>query len=232
MNFPELPDDWNKFLKSETEQVYFQNLKTQVLNAYQSQMCYPAISDLFHAFETCTLSNTKVVLLGQDPYHGPKQANGLSFSVSDGQKIPPSLKNIFRELISDIHSFEIPSSGNLELWAKEGVLLLNAILSVEAGKPGSHKLMGWEQFTDAVIKHLSDSKPHLVFLLWGNFARSKKHFIDETKHLVLCAAHPSPLARGAFFGSRHFSQTNNFLKSKGLNEINWNLSSGLTLNFD
>lgn len=232
MNFPELPDDWNKFLKSETKQDSFQNLKTKVLTAYKSQICCPPISHLFKAFETCTLSNTKVVLLGQDPYHGLNQANGLSFSVNDGQKIPPSLKNILRELKSDIHSFEMPASGNLEKWAKEGVLLLNAILSVEAGKPGSHKLMGWEQFTDAVIKHLSDSKSHLVFLLWGNFAKSKKLLIDETKHLVLCAAHPSPLARGAFFGSKHFSQTNNFLKSKSLNEINWNLNTVLTLNFD
>ena len=162
----------------------------------------------------------KIVIIGQDPYHGPNQANGLSFSVNDGVTSPPSLVNIFKELKEDC-GCEIPSSGNLENWAKQGVFLLNATLTVRQFTAGSHQKKGWEQFTDAAIKMLSDKRENLVFLLWGNYAREKSMLIDSQKHLVLQAAHPSPLARGAFFGSRHFSKANQYLEQKGKQPINW-----------
>ena len=221
-----LPPLWQAFLKAETDKAYFADLQNSLLKAYASKTIYPPASLIYNAFELCSPQQVKVVLIGQDPYHGPGQANGLSFSVNDGVKLPPSLKNIFKELKRDLPHFEFPLTGNLEGWAKQGVLLLNAVLSVEAALPGSHKSFGWEGFTDAVIKQLSDQKTHLVFLLWGNYARSKASLIDKNKHLILEAAHPSPLARGAFFGSAPFSRTNKYLIEKGLEPVNWELTSG------
>jgi len=224
MSIKSLSPDWNALLKDEFEKPYFKTLSEQVNQAYKTSVVYPPAKLVFNAFNLCPVETLKVVLIGQDPYHGPGQANGLSFSVNDGVKLPPSLQNIFKELQSDVPDFNIPWSGNLEAWARQGVLLLNAVLTVEAGKPGSHKAFGWEQFTDAVIGHLSAQKHQLVFLLWGNYALGKSELIDAQKHLVLKAAHPSPLARGAFFGCKHFSKTNNYLLSKGLKPINWNLT--------
>lgn len=224
MNFIHLPADWQLLLQSEINEAYFKDLLRLYENAYTSHKVYPPKELVFNALKLCPLNHVKVVLIGQDPYHGENQANGLSFSVNTGVKKPPSLQNIFKEMKTDLSHFEIPDSGNLENWAKEGVLLLNAVLSVEEAKPGSHKGFGWERFTNALIKNLSDSKEHLVFLLWGNYAMAKKELINEEKHLILCAAHPSPLARGAFFGNKHFSKTNAYLKEKGIKEINWNLT--------
>jgi uracil-DNA glycosylase len=179
---------------------------------------------VFNALKLTPLENTKVVILGQDPYHGPNQAHGLSFSVNYGIKPPPSLVNIYKELHTDV-GFSVPNHGNLTEWAKQGVLLLNATLTVRAGEPASHQKKGWEQFTDAIIKLISDEKEHCVFMLWGSYARSKTVLIDTTKHLVLEAAHPSPLARGAFFGSHPFSKANAWLKKHGLEPIDWQLKS-------
>jgi uracil-DNA glycosylase len=182
---------------------------------------------VFDAFNQCPLKKLKVIIIGQDPYHGPNQANGLSFSVSKGVTIPPSLKNIFKEISNNIPTFTTPIHGDLSYWAKQGVLLLNAILTVEANKPGSHKKMGWEEFTNEVITKLNHEKTNLVFLLWGNFAQSKAVLIDANKHLVLTAAHPSPLARGAFFGNKHFSKTNAYLKLNNQVPIDWDLNVDL-----
>ncbi len=218
-----LSDNWNNQLRDEFDKLYFKLLSHQVNMAYETKTIFPPANLVFNAFRLCEFETIKAVIIGQDPYHGYGQANGLCFSVNDGVRQPPSLKNIFKELKTDVVGFEMPVSGNLEAWAKQGVLLLNSILTVEQGLPGSHKKFGWETFTDAVIKTISDKKTNIVFLLWGNFALSKVHLIDESKHLVLRAAHPSPLARGAFFGSKHFSKTNNYLKTNGLDEVNWNL---------
>jgi uracil-DNA glycosylase len=181
---------------------------------------YPKGQDIFNAFNLTPFDQVKVVVLGQDPYHGPGQAHGLSFSVPEGKTFPPSLINIFKELKDDL-GIEYPISGNLERWAKQGVFLLNAILTVRAGQAASHSKIGWNIFTDQVIKKISENKEGVVFLLWGNFAKSKKDLIDLSKHHVLEAAHPSPLARGAFFGCKHFSATNNILLSKGKDPIKW-----------
>lgn len=228
MSIKTLAPDWNSLLAEEFEKPYFSALSQQVNQAYKSKTVYPPASQVFQAFNLCPWQQLKVVLIGQDPYHGPGQANGLCFSVNDGIRVPPSLQNIFKELESDIPGFVKPVSGNLQAWAQQGVLMLNAVLTVEAGLPGSHKAFGWETFTDAVIKHLSQHKQHLVFLLWGNYALGKAPLIDAQKHLVLRAAHPSPLARGAFFGSRHFSQTNAYLQSHGLAPVNWHLTTALS----
>ena len=219
-----LSAEWNDLLKDEFEQLYYKSLTELVNQAYKTTTVFPPAKLVFNALVLCPLHSVKVVIIGQDPYHGYGQANGLSFSVNDGIRQPPSLQNIFKELKTDISGFEIPVSGNLEKWAKQGVLMLNAVLTVEEGKPGSHKNFGWETFTDAIIKRISEEKEHVVFLLWGNFAISKMNLIDSNKHLVLTAAHPSPLARGAFFGSGHFSKTNNYLKKNSLEPINWNLT--------
>jgi uracil-DNA glycosylase len=224
MNFIHLPADWQLLLHSEIDQVYFKELLRLYENAYKSHKVYPPKELVFNALKLCPLKQVKVIIIGQDPYHGENQANGLSFSVNTGVKKPPSLQNVFKEMKTDLLNFEIPDSGNLENWSKEGVLLLNAMLSVEEAKPGSHKSFGWERFTNALIKNLSDSKEHLVFLLWGKYAIAKKELINEEKHLILCAAHPSPLARGAFFGNKHFSKTNAYLKENGIKDINWNLT--------
>lgn len=223
MSIKSLSPEWNELLKEEFSKPYFNKLTDLVNQAYKSKTVYPPAKLVFNAFNLCPFENIKVVLIGQDPYHGPGQAHGLSFSVTDGVRQPPSLQNIFKELTSDIPGFHAPNSGNLEAWAKQGVLLLNAVLTVEAGQPGSHKSFGWEHFTDAVIQLISDKKQHVVFLLWGNYAFGKEPLIDAAKHLILKAAHPSPLARGAFFGSKHFSLTNKYLENNNLKPVNWNL---------
>ena len=183
---------------------------------------FPPGSQIFRAFDLTPVDKVKVVILGQDPYHGPGQAHGLSFSVPDNMPAPPSLKNIFKEIESDL-GMRMSGYPNLEKWARQGVLLLNAVLTVRSGEAASHSKIGWEQFTDAVIRYISDNCEGVVFLLWGNFARSKRDLIDRSRHHVLEAAHPSPLARGAFFGCRHFSQANNILAARGLQPIDWQL---------
>ena len=212
---------WKSLLSEEFEKPYFHQLTTFIRNEYKSRTVYPRGADIFKAFDSCDFSNVKVVIIGQDPYHGPGQANGLCFSVCDGVAIPRSLMNIFKEIRNDLGK-PIPSSGNLERWAQQGVLLLNATLTVTASAPGSHQNRGWETFTDAVIKKISNEKDGLVFLLWGAYAQKKGEIIDRNKHLVLMSAHPSPFsADRGFFGCRHFSKANAYLKSKGKKEIEW-----------
>lgn len=212
---------WKARLAEEFEKPYFDTLIHFVKQEYQSQVIYPPGKEIFRAFDCCEFSNVKVVIIGQDPYHGPGQANGLCFSVRDTVKIPPSLLNIFKEIHDDLKK-PIPRSGDLERWAKQGVLLLNATLTVRAAMPGSHQNKGWETFTDAAIRKLSAEKEHLVFLLWGSYAQRKGEVIDRSKHLVLMSAHPSPFsADRGFFGCKHFSKANEYLKSKGLQEIDW-----------
>lgn len=212
---------WKKVLAAEFEKPYFVALTTRVQAAYQTGTVFPPASDLFAAFAHCPLSRVKVVILGQDPYHGPNQANGLAFSVREGVKIPPSLKNIYKELASDIGNVQ-PHSGDLTHWAEQGVLLLNSSLTVAAGVAASHSRWGWEQFTDAVIKTVSTERDHVVFLLWGAFAISKRTLIDEAKHLVLTSAHPSPLsAYRGFLGSKPFSTANAYLIATEQTPINW-----------
>lgn len=216
-----LDPSWRKILSAEFESDYFKNLSLSVEADYLCETVYPPRELLFNALNLCSLSKIKVVILGQDPYHGPDQAHGLSFSVPEGVKIPPSLKNIFKEIKEDIGG-NMPDSGNLNRWAEQGVLLLNATLTVRAGKAGSHQKLGWEQFTDAVIKKISKENKQVVFILWGNFARSKAVLIDSSKHLLLEAPHPSPLsAYSGFLGCQHFSKTNTYLKQHGLTEIQW-----------
>lgn len=212
---------WKQHIAGEFEKPYFIQLTDFVRSEYQSATIYPPGREIFRAFDCCDFDQTKVVILGQDPYHGPGQANGLCFSVRDGIRMPPSLVNIFKEIQSDLGK-PMPSSGNLERWANQGVLLLNATLTVRANTPGSHQNKGWETFTDAVIKKISDEKQNVVFLLWGAYAQKKGEVIDRSKHLVLMSAHPSPFsADRGFFGCKHFSKTNAYLKSKGLPEIDW-----------
>lgn len=212
---------WKSQLAEEFQKPYFEQLTGFVKSEYQSHVVYPPGKEIFRAFEECDFSNVKVVILGQDPYHGPGQANGLCFSVHDGVRVPPSLVNIFKEIKADLGK-AIPTSGELERWAEQGVLLLNATLTVRAGSPGSHQNKGWETFTDAVIKKVSDDKQNVVFLLWGAYAQKKGEIIDRNKHLVLMSAHPSPFsADRGFFGCKHFSKANAYLKSKGLKEIEW-----------
>ncbi len=224
MIFERMPALWKDFLKDEFSKDYCQALSRLVLEAYQSKIVFPPIENVFTAFDLCLPNEIKIIILGQDPYHQKNQANGLSFSVNSGIRLPPSLKNIFKEITQDIPDFKLPSSGDLSYWSKQGVLLLNSLLTVEDSKPGSHRNFGWIKFTDAVIQRLSNEKNNLVFLLWGNYAISKSTLIDSYKHLILTAAHPSPLARGAFFGNKHFSKSNSYLKSKGKKEISWQLT--------
>jgi uracil-DNA glycosylase len=212
---------WKTRLSDEFLQVYFLQLIEFVRQEYQTQTVYPPGKEIFHAFDACDFNNVKVVIIGQDPYHGPGQANGLCFSVREGVRMPPSLVNIFKEIKQDLGK-PIPTSGNLERWANQGVLLLNATLTVRAALPGSHQNKGWEMFTDAAIKKLSDEKENVVYLLWGAYAQKKGEIIDRHKNLVLMSAHPSPFsADRGFFGCKHFSKTNEYLKSKGLKEIEW-----------
>ena len=218
-----LSTSWKAILKSEIEKEYFKKLIEKVENEYDNSICYPPKNLIFEAFNQCSFKDLKVVIIGQDPYHGKGEANGLCFSVNKNIKIPPSLRNIFREINDDLDIIFIPTSGNLHHWAQQGILLLNSTLTVEENKAGSHQKLGWETFTDAVIKIISDQKENIVFLLWGNFAIKKGKNIDRTKHLVLESVHPSPLSanQGKWFGNKHFSKTNSYLKSIKKNEINW-----------
>jgi uracil-DNA glycosylase len=212
---------WKTVLQSEFDKPYFEELTKFVKNEYMKGAVYPPASRIFAAFNETPFEAVKVVILGQDPYHGEHQANGLAFSVSEGIRTPPSLQNIYKEIQSDLHK-KTPDSGNLERWAKQGVLLLNATLTVQSGKPGSHQNKGWEQFTDAVVKILNEKKNHLVFILWGAYAQKKGEHINREKHLVLEAAHPSPFsADRGFFGSRPFSQTNAYLIMHDKDPIEW-----------
>lgn len=217
-----IEQSWKSVLASEFEKPYFSDLLQFVKSEYEAHTCYPPGNKIFAAFDHTSFSDVKVVILGQDPYHGPKQANGLCFSVADGIASPPSLKNMFKEIHSDL-GISAPSSGNLERWAAQGVLLLNATLSVRAHQAGSHQGKGWEQFTDAVISKLSEERESLVFLLWGGYAKKKGAKIDTAKHLVLTSGHPSPLSanRGYWFGNKHFSQTNEYLQDNQQQTINW-----------
>lgn len=214
---------WQTILNEEMTTPYFQNLINELENEYRDFVCFPPKNLLFSAFNHCDWNNVKVVIIGQDPYHGEGEANGLSFSVNDGIKIPPSLRNIYRELTDDLGAIFMPTSGNLEAWAKQGVLLLNATLSVRKDSPNSHKHLDWSKFTDAVIEKLSSEKQQLVFLLWGSFAQKKGNKINRNQHLVLESGHPSPMSanQGKWFGNKHFSQTNAYLTSKGMQPIDW-----------
>jgi len=220
----EIEAEWKQLLKDEFEKPYFSELVRKIKEDKLQYELYPPGKKIFEAFALTPFSKVKVVIIGQDPYHGPGQAHGLCFSVNDGVPFPPSLQNIFKELERDLH-IPVPKSGNLSKWAKQGVFLLNAVLTVRRGQPGSHQGWGWEIFTDAVIKNLSDHKENIVFMLWGNYARKKGMIIDRSKHLVLEAAHPSPLARGGFIGCGHFSICNQWLTQKGLKPIDWNLNN-------
>lgn len=216
-----IEESWQNILQDEFEKPYFKELVSFVKDEYTSQKVYPPGNQIFNAFEMCPFDKVEVVILGQDPYHGPNQANGLAFSVSDKVRTPPSLLNIFKEIKSDLGK-DMPETGNLERWATQGVLLLNATLTVRAGDAGSHQKKGWEEFTDAVVQKVNNLKENVVFILWGAYAQKKGAFIDERKHLVLKAAHPSPFAadRG-FFGSRHFSKANAYLQEHGKKPIAW-----------
>jgi uracil-DNA glycosylase len=218
-----IAESWKNVLQDEFNQPYFSSLISFIKQEKASgKTIYPPGSQIFAAFDYTAFEQVKVVILGQDPYHGAGQANGLCFSVSRSVQMPPSLQNIFKELKSDIPGYTVPPHGDLAHWAEQGVLLLNATLTVEKDKAGSHQLKGWEQFTDSVIRHISDEREHVVFILWGKFAQGKAPLIDASKHLVLKAAHPSPFsAHSGFFGCRHFSQANRYLKDHGLAEINW-----------
>ena len=218
----DISNTWKSELQDEFEKRYFHQLVAFVRSEYTHYPCYPKGSEIFAAFNHCDLDQVKVVILGQDPYHGKDQANGLCFSVHDGIGHPPSLINIFKELENDMGK-AYPVSGDLSSWADQGVLLLNATLTVRSGEAGSHQKKGWESFTDAVIQRLSARKENLVFLLWGGYAKKKGSMIDKNKHLVLTSGHPSPLSanRGYWFGNKHFSKTNEYLRSLGKTEINW-----------
>jgi uracil-DNA glycosylase len=212
---------WKEVLKDEFASPYFEELSKTIREAYLQGPVYPPPKQVFNAFELCPFNKVKVVILGQDPYHGKGQAHGLCFSVPEGVRQPPSLQNIYKEIRDDLGK-EIPESGNLERWARQGVLLLNATLTVLPSQAGSHQGFGWERFTDAVIKVISERKEHVIFLLWGRYAQEKGGHIDESKHLVLKAAHPSPFsAHSGFFGCKHFSKTNEYLKEHSLEPINW-----------
>ena len=214
---------WKNALASEYEKPYFASL-VRFLHAERQagRRVFPPGSQIFRAFELTPVQQVKVVILGQDPYHGPGQAHGLSFSVPEGVEAPPSLKNIFKEIETDL-GIRMRGYPNLENWARQGVLLLNAVLTVRSAEAASHSKIGWQEFTDAVIRYISDNCEGVVFMLWGNFARTKSELIDHSRHCVLEAAHPSPLARGAFFGCRHFSKANEYLTSIGRTPIDWKL---------
>ena len=213
---------WQKVLSKELEKDYFQELMEKVALEYASYECFPPKDLIFNAFKHCSFEDVKVVIIGQDPYHGIGEANGLCFSVNDGVKIPPSLRNIFTEINSDLDQIMLPTSGNLEHWAKQGVLMLNATLTVRKDTANSHKHLKWQNFTDAVIQTISDEKEHVVFLLWGASAQKKGNLIDREKHFVLESGHPSfAHSHKKWFGNHHFSKTNDFLASKKINKINW-----------
>lgn len=215
-------DSWAERLGNEFAQPYFSQLTDFVRHEYATTTCYPPGRLIFNAFNLCPFDSVKVVIIGQDPYHEAGQAMGLSFSVPDGVAMPPSLQNIFKEIQGDL-GIGVPQSGNLTRWAKQGVLLLNATLTVRAHQAGSHQRHGWERFTDAAISRLSEGRDHLVFILWGGYARSKASLIDRSRHLVLESVHPSPLSanRGGWFGNHHFSRCNEYLAGHGMDPINW-----------
>lgn len=215
-------DSWAERLGNEFAQPYFSQLTDFVRHEYATTTCYPPGRLIFNAFNLCPFDSVKVVIIGQDPYHEAGQAMGLSFSVPDGVAMPPSLQNIFKEIQGDL-GIEVPQSGNLTRWAEQGVLLLNATLTVRAHQAGSHQRHGWERFTDAAISRLSEGRDHLVFILWGGYARSKASLIDRSRHLVLESVHPSPLSanRGGWFGNHHFSRCNEYLAGHGMGPINW-----------
>ena len=219
----DIEEGWYLALEKEFEADYFKQLKYFLVEEKKKYKIFPPGKQIFAAFNHTPFDKVKVVIIGQDPYHGDGQANGLSFSVSPGIRKPPSLVNIFKELNTDL-GISIPMDGNMENWADQGVLLLNATLTVRASQAGSHQKKGWEQYTDAEIKKISDSKKGIVFLLWGNYAQSKEALIDANKHFLLKAAHPSPLARGAFFGCKHFSKTNKILEHQGIMPIDWRVN--------
>lgn len=215
--------DWNEFFKEEEKQTYYQALMEFLEQEYRKKIIYPPKEDLFSVFTLCPYDQVKVLVLGQDPYHQPMQAHGLSFSVRKGIKIPPSLRNIFEELQSDL-AIDAPSHGCLQQWAKQGVFMMNAVMSVEANKAGSHRKQGWETFSDHVIAALDKHEQPIVFLLWGNWAKEKANLIHNPKHKILTAHHPSPLsAYQGFFGTKPFSTINTFLREQGLTEIDWKL---------
>lgn len=218
----DLHHSWKIHLQSEFEKPYFKTLMQFVTSEYETTQCFPPSQLIFNTFEKCHFDDLKIVIIGQDPYHNINQANGLCFSVNEGVTHPPSLVNIFKEIANDL-GIAYPQSGNLERWAKQGVFLLNATLTVKAHEAGSHQNKGWERFTDAVIKTISDEKEGVIFLLWGGFAKKKVKLIDEKKHHILTSGHPSPLSanRGYWFGNKHFSETNNILKKKNLKTIAW-----------
>lgn len=218
----QIHESWKPLIGAEFNKPYFERLADFVRSEYRQHQCYPKGSEIFSAFGECPLQQVKVVILGQDPYHGPNQANGLCFSVHDGVMHPPSLVNIFREIEKDIGT-PYPKSGDLRRWARQGVLLLNAVLTVRAREAGSHRNQGWEEFTNATIRELSDGKEGLVFLLWGGYAKKKIPLIDAKKHHILTSGHPSPLSanRGLWFGNKHFSKTNQLLTSQGKATIEW-----------
>ncbi|MBD7967703.1 uracil-DNA glycosylase [Paenibacillus gallinarum] len=219
-------NDWDSILQDEMNKEYIQELRTALTVEYKTEHVFPPKEEIFNALKFTSYSNTRVVILGQDPYHGQGQAEGLSFSVKKGVKIPPSLRNIYKELHADL-GITIPSHGSLKHWAKEGVLLLNNVLTVREGQPNSHKGLGWEQFTDAVIGKINERNQPAVFMLWGNHAQKKGAFIDRSRHLVIESSHPSPLAaRHGFIGSRPFSKANQFLESKGMKPVDWVIPEG------
>ena len=220
-----IEDSWKNLLDAEFNKDYFKELISFVKNEYSSSVCYPKGSEIFSAFDNCPIKNLKVVIIGQDPYHGPGQANGLCFSVNKGIDHPPSLINIFKELESDLELTFNNRNGDLNKWSKQGVMLLNSTLTVKQGLAGSHQNKGWESFTDRVIEIISEETNNTVFLLWGSFARQKKKLIDLNKHQILESGHPSPLSanRGLWFGNKHFSQCNEYLKNIGKKEIDWSL---------
>lgn len=217
-----IEESWREHIGEEFDKPYFVELTNFVRKEYANGVCYPPGSLIFNAFNLCPFDKVKVVIIGQDPYHEPGQAHGLSFSVGDGVAFPPSLQNIFKEIHDDLGT-PIPPTGNLTRWAEQGVLLLNATLTVRAHAAASHQRQGWEQFTDAAIRALNRDRDGIVFMLWGGFARTKASLIDQSRHLVLQAAHPSPLSanRGGWFGNKHFSQANAYLVSRGMEPINW-----------
>ncbi|MGP8214871.1 MAG: uracil-DNA glycosylase [Bacteroidia bacterium] len=218
---PVIHESWKEVLADEFAKPYFAQLKQFLVEERKKYTIYPPGKLIFSAFNHTHFDNVKVVILGQDPYHGPGQANGLCFSVSDGIAMPPSLQNIFKEIQSDL-GYPMPVSGNLERWADQGVLLLNAMLTVRANEPGSHQGKGWETFTDSVIQHISKLKEGVIFLLWGKYAQAKEKLIDSSKHYILKAAHPSPFsAYNGFMGCKHFSKANELLRQQGKKEIDW-----------
>lgn len=217
----QIEQSWKQHLAPEFEKPYFVKLTKFVRQEYRTTTCYPPGKLIFNAFNLCPYDKAKVVIIGQDPYHGPGQAHGLCFSVNDGVPFPPSLQNIFKEIQTDLGT-PVPQSGNLTRWAEQGVLLLNATLTVRAHQAGSHQRQGWEEFTDAAIKAQAEGREHLVFILWGSYAQKKGAFIDRSRHLVLASAHPSPLsAFHGFFGNKHFSLANAYLEQHGETPINW-----------